>query len=425
MGNQVNDKNEPDERPEEDKGEASQTPAPVSGADALSSDNDSAAESEQQPVTPGDTPAPRAAVHRKAESDVASSPGGRGVALLALILALGAAGFSGWLYIKQEARRQVLDEREQRLDQQVENIAGTAAEARRAIDEAIAAARNATLEVSQRLADERARTADMLQQQQANIDGVEAALRSQRQQLLEMSSTDRSDWSLAEAKYLLRLAYQRLLLAKDVESALALLGSADAILRELDDTALYPAREAIARDIAALRAVPEIDREGAWLTLQALAGRIDSLILFEIPELESERVAPAPDAGWRDRLQAGFRAALQKLSDYLVFRRRDEPYEALIDPQWEQLVRQNLRMQVAQAQAALLSGNQQLYDASIASTRRWLAEFFDFNEKDVEALDAQLADLAALEVSREFPDISPSLEAVKAVIDLKHAEGGG
>ena len=33
--------------------------------------------------------------------------------------------------------------------------------------------------------------------------------------------------------------------------------------------------------------------------------------------------------------------------------------------------------------------------------------------------------VAALEVSSEFPDISGSLEAVKDVIDLKHAEREG
>lgn len=374
---------------------------------------------------PGMSADPRPRVHRKAESDVSSSAGGRGLAVLALLLAIGAAAFSGWLYMQQEARRQLLDQREQRLDEQVEEIASTTEAARASIDQAIAATRNATLEVSQRLADERSRTADLLEQQRASINAVEAALRSQRQQLLELSSTDRADWSLAEAEYLLRLAYQRLLLAKDVQSAAALLTSADAILRELDDTMLFPAREAIARDLAALRAVPEIDREGAWLRLQALAGRIDSLILFELPELESEAPEVPADVGWRERLKIGFRAALQKISDYVVIRRREEPYQVLIDPQWEQLVRQNLRMQIAQAQAALLSGNQVLYDASLAATRRWLAEFFDFNEKDVEALDAQLGELAALEVSREFPDISGSLEAVKDVIDLKHTEREG
>ncbi len=364
-------------------------------------------------------PGPR--VSRPAEADVPAASGGRGLAVLALLLALGAAGFSGWLYLQQEARRQLLDERETRLDEDVERISTTAAAAREAVADAIAASQRATSEVGTRLSEERSRNAELLDEQRAALESVQAALRSQRQQLLEISSTDRVDWTLAEAEYLLRLAYQRLLMARDVASAEALLNSADAILRELDDTALYPAREAIASDLAALRAVPRVDTEGIWLRLQALAGRVDGLILFELPSLEQQRQEVPADAGWQERLSLGFQAAVQKISDYIVIRRRDEPFEALMDPQWEQLVRQNLRMQIAQAQAALLAGSPQLYRSSLEATRRWLAEFFDFNAADVAALDAELEQLEGVTISAELPDIGRSLEAVKDAIDLRHA----
>ncbi len=356
-----------------------------------------------------------------AQADAPTRAGGRGLAVLALLLAMAAAGFSGWLYLQQEARRQLLDEREARLDEDVERITGTANAAREAVADAIAASQRATSEVADRLSEERARNAELMDEQRAALESVQASLRGQRQQLLEISSTDRVDWTLAEAEYLLRLAYQRLLMARDVASAQALLGSADAILRELDDTALYPAREAIAADLAALRAVPRVDTEGTWLRLQALAGRVDSLILFELPSLEQQREAVPADAGWQERLSLGIQAALQKISDYIVIRRRDEPFEALMDPQWEQLVRQNLRMQIAQAQAALLAGNPQLYRSSLEATRRWLAEFFDFNAADVNALDAELAELEAVTISAELPDIGRSLEAVKDAIDERHA----
>ena len=63
-------------------------------------------------------------------------------------------------------------------------------------------------------------------------------------------------------------------MTEDVDSAIALLGSADEVLRQLDDTDLLAAREAITRDLAALRAVPAVDVEGTWLRLQALAERL-------------------------------------------------------------------------------------------------------------------------------------------------------
>ncbi len=420
-------KESPEDKPDEETpgsdgaGEDTASPA-AEAADADSPPTPALPETAENPEKLSPEPAPQAArVRRPSEADVPSSTGGRAVAILALLLALGAAGFSGWLYLQQETRRQLLDEREARLDEDVERISQTAEAARAAVADAIAASQQATTDVAARLAEERNRSAEALAEQRSALEAVEASLRSQRRQLLEISSTDRVDWTLAEAEYLLRLAYQRLLMAQDVSSALALLGSADAILRELDDTALYPAREAIAADMAALRAVPDVDVEGTWLRLKALAGRVDSLILFELPTLEEQREVVPADVGWRERLALGFEAALQKISDYLVIRRRDEPYEALMDPQWEQLVRQNLRMQIAQAQAALLAGNPTLYRSSIDATRRWLAEFFDFNAADVNALDAELAELEQVTITSDLPDIGRSLETVKDVIDARHA----
>ncbi|MEE4661781.1 MAG: uroporphyrinogen-III C-methyltransferase [Halieaceae bacterium] len=377
---------------------------------------ESASATAKSEATSSTSPSPAAA-------PVAAAPvarGARAIAALALLLALAAAAAAGWMYLKLQAQQAEYAEREQRLVRQVKDIRDTADDARRSIGEAIDASRQTTLAVSERLADERQRFEAQLSDTRDSLDAVQSALLRQRQQLVELRSTDRVDWSLAGAEYLLRLGYQRLLMARDADSALALLVSADGILEELDDTDLLPARSAIAEDMAALRAIPELDVEGTWLRLQALAGRVDKLILFELPQARQETPAVDPDAGWRERLSQGIDAALQKISDYLVIRRREEPYAVLLDPQWEQLVRQNLRMQLAQAQAALLSGNALLYQASLDATRRWLGEFFDFNEAEVQALNAELDALVDVQVSRDLPDIGGSLSALKAVIDTRH-----
>jgi uroporphyrin-3 C-methyltransferase len=356
----------------------------------------------------------------------------RGLLVLALLLALGALALAGWIYLQQASRETQQQALESRVSMELERTSAVAADARKAIDDArksiddavLATQRNST-ELRDLIADERSRMARELAQQREALDSLEASFASQRRQFLEMRSTDRVDWSLAEAEYLLRLAYQRLLMAEDVASAVALLGNADAILRELDDTDLLPAREAIARDLAALRAVPDVDVEGTWLRLQALAERVDSLLLFELSIDGQTTEEVAEDAGWQERLRQGFRAALDKIASFIVIRRREQPYETLIDPQWEQLVRQNLRMQISQAQAALLSGNPRLYDASLTTIRRWLREFFDFNQADVSALNTELDALMEVEITRDYPDIGRSLSAVKQVLDARAVTGGG
>lgn len=229
--------------------------------------------------------------------------------------------------------------------------------------------------------------------------------------MASFSANDQQSWLRAEAQYLLRLANQRLIMARDVESALALLGSADAILKELDDPSLYEVRAAVAAEQAALRAVPRIDVEGIYLRLSALIEQASQLVIFQLPEAEVQPESAAAD-DWQTRLERGYEEAARKLSDYVVIRRRDVPMQALMDPQWEGLVRQNLRMLLEQAQVALLSGNQTLYGESLERAQHWVAQFFESDAAAAQAMSREITQLSGQIVSTRLPDLTRSLNAL-------------
>src|SRR5690606_16217521 len=107
-------------------------------------------------------------------------------------------------------------------------------------------------------------------QQEQALTSLEERLENANRRLRAMSSTNREDWKLAEAEYLLRLANQRLLMERDGGNALALAQEVDQILRDLNDTDLFPVRRALARDITALKLADQVDREGLYLQLMAL-----------------------------------------------------------------------------------------------------------------------------------------------------------
>jgi uroporphyrin-3 C-methyltransferase len=337
---------------------------------------------------------------------------GGAASALALLVALAALGLSGWQYYQSQLVS--TDTEDPLRDQLQAQLSDTEARLRSSQAEGLQDFSETQQALRQQLAQQKSAA-------QAQYDQLATMLQSQRQRLLELGSADRDDWMLAEAEYLLRLANQRLIMAADVRSALALLSSADGILKEMDDPELHPVRLKIAADLAALRAVPELDVEGTWMRIQALVGQLEALTLFRLPVVESAEQEALPEAAdWDQRLQSGVDAALARLSNYVVVRRRQTPYEALIDPQWEGMVRQNLRMLLEQARAALLSGNQALYSQSISNARRWLGEFFSFNEAGVQAMEAELAALEQVTVSRNYPDISGSISAVKTAIRSKH-----
>jgi uroporphyrin-3 C-methyltransferase len=262
----------------------------------------------------------------------------------------------------------------------------------------------------------------------SDLGALEDQLARQRDRLSEfqqVSAGDRDGWLLAEANYLLRLANQRLVMTADTASAEALLRSADAVLRELDDPALRVVRQAVAEDLAAVRAVPSLDREGTYLRLSALVERVPALEVFETPSLPDGDAPPPMQGDWQTRLRQGYERALAKLSDYVIVRRRDEPVEVLMDPQWESLVRQNLRMLLEQAQLALLSANPRLYRESIARSAEWVREFEASDPEGAAAMLEELEELAGVRVTVAVPDASDSLAALQSVLASRQGRDRG
>ena len=261
-----------------------------------------------------------------------------------------------------------------------------------------------------------------LTEQQLRLTEQQARSAEQQRRLGELSAEDQRAWQLAETRYLLRLANQRLIMAGDTQSAEALLRSADNTLRELDGADLHALRAAVAADLAAVRAIPKLDIQGLYLRVEALMREADALVLFELPERAVATEPPSAE-DWQTRLAQGYAAAVAKLSEYIVVSRRDVPIEALMDPQYEGLVRQNLRMLLEQAQAAMLSGNAVLYRKSLQRAEGWVTQFFKEDERSAQAMAEELRRLRDERVAVSRPDLGASLAALDAVMRTRLERG--
>ena len=258
------------------------------------------------------------------------------------------------------------------------------------------------------------------QQTQEKINNLQRQLSSQQKRLLSLSTTDRNDWLLAEAEYLLRLANQRLQMGKEIGSAQDLLKAADDIIRELDDHALYPVRQALAEEMAALHGASNIDLEGLYLQLGATAKQAAQLRLLAQLQYHPEP-PPVQDAdNWQLRAQVGLEAAWQKLGNLVQIRRRDDIYQPLLAPEFEAPVRQNIQLMFEQAQMALLAGNQRLYEQSLGKAKDWLNTYYTLDKDATDSVVAVIEQLQQQQVTIALPDISGSLRALKHYIELLH-----
>lgn len=237
-------------------------------------------------------------------------------------------------------------------------------------------------------------------------------LEGQVDRLLEV---DRRAWLGQEAIFLIRLAAQRLLIARDVAAAINLLTQADALLRDTGEPTLEGVRADIARDRAALAALPKVDQVGLYARLSGLIDQADQLQLaYDIP-IVSEEAEPVP-SDWWGRAAAGWPAALTTLSDHLVIRRRSDDIAQLMTPEWASLARQNMRMLLEQAQIAMLSANQSLFETALERATRFAGLFTDQDPDRVASMMTDIEAMAGENIAPKLPDLAPTRSRLETAI---------
>ena len=251
---------------------------------------------------------------------------------------------------------------------------------------------------------------------ESQIQNLQLRINAQGARLVELGSTTRSDWLLAEAEYLARLAKQRLQTERNTKSPLALLESVDAILQQIAEPNLIEVRGAVAADLTALRLVNDIDKQGVYVELNALAASIKKLQIMEVDQplelaTETTHQNTSQDVGVLDKFLADF-------SGLIRVRERQSPIEPILERAEEQTVRQNLQMMLEQAQLALLREEQVIYQQSLVKAQGYLQRFFKVTAS-AEGISQRLQRLADTNIIQQLPSIHSSLEAVQNLLVVR------
>ncbi|UHQ54249.1 uroporphyrinogen-III C-methyltransferase [Microbulbifer sp. YPW16] len=273
-------------------------------------------------------------------------------------------------------------------------------------------------------------TVAQLRQQLAQL---QRELAAQSSRLGELGNVSRTDWQLAEADYLLRLANQRLLLERDSRAALGLLEEVDRILRRVDRPDLYGVRQQLARDITDLKMAEDIDQQGLYLRLGALQEQMLKASIqpeFDLAMGASGEEAPDDTA---DSTQPAWERSWENFTSFLKdsVRIRDGDIDpVLLSPQSEARFRQSLRLNMEQAQLAVLRGDSTVYRDSLKSARQLLLDYGIANQRR-DALVRELESMAKEPIEAELPDLNASQKALHDYIERLHntspgpAEDGG
>ena len=338
--------------------------------------------------------------------------------MLISILALVVAGYAAYLIYESNSELKDARTSVRSLETELANLKRTSDQK---IEQLSVVLEQTTASIAQTREAENTAIADL----GASFEVATEQLRTElRAELNEGLGTSGEDWLLAEVEYLIRLANQRVLMERDVSGALSLLSSADEIVEQTSGIAAYELRESLAYDIANLKAVSDLDTDGIFLSLSAMASQVPELRRKQ-PELSSPRQTQVEN-GEAQNFYQQFISLVSNIFGRVLnsvdYRRDGVAITPLLPPKEEYYLRQNLILKFEMAQLALLRNDQSVYHTSLSEAKLWIVKHFIETDPRTIALVTALDQLMEVEVDRSLPNISGSLRAVRGLLNTLHQQ---
>ena len=329
------------------------------------------------------------------------------ITLLNLLL-LGGAAYGGYWYFNQHSVSQTkLDTLRSELNNELGQKHSQMASRAATLEQQISAQAEATQDVL-----------DGEAAQQATVEQLENQLQGALAQIQELDGRRPTDWLIAEADYLVRMAGRKMWLEKDLRTAIMLLGNADQRLKSLADPSVLPVRALIAQDIQALKQVNPVSEVSVALALDGLIKQVDKLAIItpkEANEFTSEEVSDSA-SDWKQNLLNVWRSLVD---DFIRVEYRDEPVEPMMTAQQEWLSREQIKLALQQAQTAALAGEQALYQASIDRAAAIISDDYIQSNSDVSGFQSALSQLKNTDISKAVPTELSSQAALESLLDSR------
>ena len=228
--------------------------------------------------------------------------------------------------------------------------------------------------------------------------------------LAGISAGARQTFLLAEAEYYLQIANAQLQLANNPHLASLALGMADERVTQLSDPGLTDVRRAISDELAALEVMKKPDIEGATLTLASLARVVESLPLAGNTTEDDTALEDNTDQSGVDRAWDSVKDAVSGLVKVTP---PDEAKLALVSPDSEHFLRNNLALQLQSARLALLRGEQAIFEQTLDDTSALLNSYFDTSSAQVTSAQLTISEIRSSVFATALPDISESLRLLR------------
>lgn len=345
----------------------------------------------------------------KQPEQVIVKKGGTGIALLALLVALGIGG-AGYYFGSQK-----LVEVENQLQQLAQKASQQAPLEQASFDKEKAQINELATDYEKA----QARIAQ-LEQEQSSYSNQIVGLQSQIQRLGNNApQVDSSAWVLSDANFLLNNAVRKLVVDTDVETAKSLLLEADSVLSKIANPQITLVRNAIKADLVSLNNVNQVDQNALMQRLTTLANSLDDLPMVDNDAQEnqsSENVSDSID-DWQQNIEKTANSFLDKFIRVSDKNKAEE--KAFIAPNQEVYLRENIRLRLQIAILAIPRQQNELYKKSLDAVSTWIRSYFDTQNENVKNFLKSLDELSEQTI---YIDVPEKLQSVAVLNDILKKE---
>lgn len=266
--------------------------------------------------------------------------------------------------------------------------------------------------------------AQSLQQMQSTLESKVDGMHKELQTAMQQRLYQNQDWLLLKARYYLELAQINEHWSDNFNAAIALLQEADKLLQQLNTPQIFAVRQAIAKEIAQLKSEPQLDIAGLLSQLDAAQVSVSDLtIQSTITESGAAEEAETPKTATPSAWRARFQDSLNLLEKLVVVRRNDEDIKPLMSPLFESILRESIRLNLQEAQWAVLNKNDTVYQMALKQAVLNLKRTFNEQGYDTGELIKKLTELQEIKLAEEKPITGLALPLLNQMIDNKELLG--
>ncbi len=267
------------------------------------------------------------------------------------------------------------------------------------------------------------RNRESLNSEMADLEATTRELGQQTESLLTRLKNQEgrrpADWLIAEADYLVKMAGRKLWLEQDIRTAIMLLENADQRLESLGDPSVLPVRSKLAADIQALRQLNPVSKTSVALAISGMLSQVDNLPLhvFEKPQKDNADAALSSSAAdWQENLAKVWRSLVD---DFFTVKSLSEPVAPVMTEQQRWLIREQMKLQLMQAQSAALSSEGTLYQQSLKNAQTLLNDKFARDNAQVEGFGSALENLLETDVNQSIPTELSAQQALESLLEQR------